>query len=222
MAEVGAHVVKRVEQAQAEVADQMRQTTTKAAALLPVFGGFLAGVVALTTRSLPVVAEVLLWRQGPGAGQRGDSADRGAPVVERGMTFSFRTTRRLSSGGGRICWSSWTGRPGCVQAVDAVQMSVRVQARVPAGPRGGGRPGVVGAVGRGRGGGVVMAVTQNDLGSQSHRFVTVAVPSGRVEVVDFAALTDVVREIVQREVRSALADRERRNGVTTPTGSEAA
>ena len=63
-----------------------------------------------------------------------------------------------------------------------------------------------------------MAVTQNDLGSQSHRFVTVSVPSGRL-VVDFAALTDVVREIVQREVRSTLAAR---NGVTASGGTEAA
>lgn len=61
MAEVSEHVVKRVEQAQAEVADQMRRADTKAAALLPLFGGFLAGVVALTTRHLPVMAEVLLW-----------------------------------------------------------------------------------------------------------------------------------------------------------------
>ncbi|WP_158852341.1 hypothetical protein [Saccharothrix deserti] len=66
-----------------------------------------------------------------------------------------------------------------------------------------------------------MAVTQNDLGGQSHRFMTVSVPSGRL-VVDFAALTDLVREIVQREVGTALADRERRNGVIVPTGSEAA
>lgn len=51
----------RVEQAQTDVADQLRRADTKAAALLPLFGGFLAGVVALTTRGLPVLAEALLW-----------------------------------------------------------------------------------------------------------------------------------------------------------------
>ncbi|MFE9744047.1 hypothetical protein ACFYOT_03995 [Saccharothrix saharensis] len=64
-----------------------------------------------------------------------------------------------------------------------------------------------------------MAVTQNDLGSQSSRFV---VMDGRRMRVDFAALTDVVREIVQRELRSALADQERRDGFTASTVTEAA
>jgi hypothetical protein len=54
-------VVARIDSAQADVADQLRRADTKAATLLPLFGGFLAGVVALTTRSLPAVAEVFLW-----------------------------------------------------------------------------------------------------------------------------------------------------------------
>ncbi|WP_158844991.1 Pycsar system effector family protein [Saccharothrix deserti] len=61
MAEVAERVAKRVESAQSEVADQMRRADTKAATLLPLFGGFLAGVVALTTRPLPWAAELLLW-----------------------------------------------------------------------------------------------------------------------------------------------------------------
>lgn len=64
-----------------------------------------------------------------------------------------------------------------------------------------------------------MAVTQNDLGSQSSRFV---VMDGRRLRVDFAGLTDVVREIVQREVMAALANGERRDDFTASTGSEAA
>lgn len=55
------HVLARVDQALADVADQLRRADTKAASMLPLFGGFLAGVVALTTRDLPVVAEVIMW-----------------------------------------------------------------------------------------------------------------------------------------------------------------
>ncbi|RAS58890.1 hypothetical protein C8D87_11760 [Lentzea atacamensis] len=61
MAGYSEQVLARVEQAQADVADQLRRADTKVALLLPLFGGFLAGVVALTTRGLPVVAEVLVW-----------------------------------------------------------------------------------------------------------------------------------------------------------------
>ncbi|WP_158844994.1 hypothetical protein [Saccharothrix deserti] len=46
-----------------------------------------------------------------------------------------------------------------------------------------------------------MAVTQNDLGSQAHRFL---VMDGRQVGVDFAALTAVVRDIVTREVSAAV------------------
>jgi hypothetical protein len=51
----------RIEQAFTDVTDQLRRADTKAASLLPLFGGFLAGVVALSTRSMPVVSVVLLW-----------------------------------------------------------------------------------------------------------------------------------------------------------------
>ncbi|WP_235921568.1 Pycsar system effector family protein [Lentzea tibetensis] len=57
----GEHVMTRIDQAQTDVADQLRRADAKAASLLPLFGGFLAGVVALTTRSMPAVVEVLLW-----------------------------------------------------------------------------------------------------------------------------------------------------------------
>jgi hypothetical protein len=50
-----------IEQAQADVNDQLRRADTKAAGLLPLFSGFLAGVVALSTRPMPVAAVVLLW-----------------------------------------------------------------------------------------------------------------------------------------------------------------
>ena len=61
MSESSDQVVARIDKAQADVADQLRRADTKAATLLPLFGGFLAGVVALTTRSLPTAAEVVLW-----------------------------------------------------------------------------------------------------------------------------------------------------------------
>lgn len=61
MSENSDQVTARIDKAQADVADQLRRADTKAATLLPLFGGFLAGVVALTTRSLPVAAEAVLW-----------------------------------------------------------------------------------------------------------------------------------------------------------------
>jgi len=45
-----------------------------------------------------------------------------------------------------------------------------------------------------------MSLTQNDLGHQAGRFLVVG--DGRLRV-DFAALTAVVRELVDREVRAA-------------------
>lgn len=61
MSETSDQVVARIDKAQADVADQLRRADTKAATLLPLFGGFLAGVVALTTRNLPTAAEAVLW-----------------------------------------------------------------------------------------------------------------------------------------------------------------
>lgn len=61
MSETSDQVVARIDKAQADVADQLRRADTKAATLLPLFGGFLAGAVALTTRSLPTAAEAVLW-----------------------------------------------------------------------------------------------------------------------------------------------------------------
>ncbi|WP_158853166.1 Pycsar system effector family protein [Saccharothrix deserti] len=54
-------VAVRVELAHADVAAQIVRADAKAGMLLPLFGGVLAGLVALTTRSLPLVAEVFLW-----------------------------------------------------------------------------------------------------------------------------------------------------------------
>ncbi len=56
-----AEVTAALDQAQADVNDQLRRADTKAASLLPLFSGFLAGVVALSTRPMPTAAVVLLW-----------------------------------------------------------------------------------------------------------------------------------------------------------------
>ncbi|MDX8055750.1 DUF5706 domain-containing protein [Lentzea sp. BCCO 10_0798] len=61
MSEHSDKVVARVEQAHTDVADQLRRADTKAASMLPLFGGFLAGVVALARGGLPPVAQALLW-----------------------------------------------------------------------------------------------------------------------------------------------------------------
>lgn len=71
MAGYSDQVLARVEQAQADVADQLRRADAEAGALLPLFGGFLAGAVALTTRALPVPSSVprRLPRHTPEAGR---------------------------------------------------------------------------------------------------------------------------------------------------------
>ncbi|WP_433267263.1 Pycsar system effector family protein [Actinosynnema sp. CS-041913] len=51
----------RVELAHADAAAQIVRADTKAAGLLPLFGGALAGVVALATRPLPSAAGLVLW-----------------------------------------------------------------------------------------------------------------------------------------------------------------
>ncbi|GAA1308109.1 Pycsar system effector family protein [Saccharothrix xinjiangensis] len=54
-------MASRVELAHADAAAQIGRADSKAGMLLPLFGGVLAGVVALSTRPLPPVAGVLLW-----------------------------------------------------------------------------------------------------------------------------------------------------------------
>ncbi|WP_329793568.1 Pycsar system effector family protein [Lentzea sp. DG1S-22] len=61
MSEHSDKVVARVEQAQTDVADQLRRADQKAASMLPLFGGFLAGVVALARGDVPPVAQAFLW-----------------------------------------------------------------------------------------------------------------------------------------------------------------
>jgi hypothetical protein len=56
-----AAVAAQIDQAQIDVNDQLRRADTKAGSLLPLFSGFLAGVVALGTRPMPTVAVILLW-----------------------------------------------------------------------------------------------------------------------------------------------------------------
>lgn len=58
---MAAEVEARLESAHTDVAAQIVRADAKAGMLLPLFGGALAGLVALTTRSLPPVAEVFLW-----------------------------------------------------------------------------------------------------------------------------------------------------------------
>ncbi|MFD9734314.1 Pycsar system effector family protein [Umezawaea sp. NPDC059074] len=50
-----------IDQAAADVNVQLARADTKASTLLPLFGAFLAGVVALSTRPMPTAAVVLLW-----------------------------------------------------------------------------------------------------------------------------------------------------------------
>ena len=56
-----AEVTARIDLEQTDVNDQLRRADAKAASLLPMFSGFLAGVVALSTRPMPTAAVVLLW-----------------------------------------------------------------------------------------------------------------------------------------------------------------
>lgn len=60
---MGAH--SAVESAFADVVAQVGQANGKATGLLPLFGGAVVGVVALSTRAMPVAAQLLLW---PAAG----------------------------------------------------------------------------------------------------------------------------------------------------------
>ncbi|MGW4110194.1 Pycsar system effector family protein [Actinosynnema sp. NPDC004786] len=128
MAQVAEHVVKRVESAHVEVADQMRRADAKAGTLLPLFGGFLAGVVALTTRGLPFAAELLLWIA---------TAPALVSVVILLTVVRPWLSREDSSGFGFL--AGFAGKPSDllveldrqvsvrVQAVDVVRLSVRVQ-----------------------------------------------------------------------------------------------
>lgn len=130
MAEYSDQVLARIGQAQADVADQLRRADTKAASLLPLFSGFLAGVVALTTRGLPTLAEVILWLSAvPMAVSVVLLLSAVRPRFSKGARYGFPHFASYVARPSELLDQLESETPATAMAVDVCRLSVIAQAK---------------------------------------------------------------------------------------------